>query len=168
MFPHSVLCPLWIGTGFDGQQHKGAHEVRRSGRRDNDVSEFVADHAQLSLQPEVVLRRTTVRARKGDSLERLASRYGVSASSVAGWNKISSSARLKTGQRLTLLLPRSVSSKSAGRTSSSKKSKVAASRKKSASSKAVAKTKSRSKTTKSSTTTVKRASGSSAKVASKK
>ena len=142
--------------------------VRRSGRRDNDVSEFVADHAQLSLQPEVVLRRTTVRARKGDSLERLASRYGVSASSVAGWNKISSSARLKTGQRLTLLLPRSVSSKSAGRTSSSKKSKVAASRKKSASSKAVAKTKSRSKTTKSSTTTVKRASGSSAKVASKK
>ncbi len=143
--------------------------VRRSGRRDNDVSEFVADHAQLSLQPEVVLRRTTVRARKGDSLERLASRYGVSASSVAGWNKLSSSARLKTGQRLTLMLPRSVSGKSVVRSSSSKKSKVSASSKKRSSSKAVANTKSRAKSAKSSQTRpTRKVSGSSAKVARKK
>jgi membrane-bound lytic murein transglycosylase D len=138
--------------------------VHRNGRRDNDVSEFVADHAQLSLQPEVVLRRTTVRARKGDSVARLAARYGVSASSVASWNKLSSGARLKTGQRLTLMLPRSVSSKSVARSSSSSKSKVAS--RSSSASKKVAKTQSKAKTSK--TAKVKKTSGSSSKVASKK
>jgi membrane-bound lytic murein transglycosylase D len=138
--------------------------VHRNGRRDNDVSEFVADHAQLSLQPEVILRRTTVRARKGDSVARLAARYGVSASSVASWNKLSSGARLKTGQRLTLMLPRSVSSKSVARSSSSGKSKVAS--RSSSASKKVAKTQNKAKTSK--TAKVKKTSGSSSKVASKK
>jgi len=46
--------------------------VHRSGARDRDVSEFVADNAQLSLAPEVVLKRTVVRARKGDTLARQA------------------------------------------------------------------------------------------------
>ncbi|QCB45637.1 transglycosylase SLT domain-containing protein [Hydrogenophaga sp. PAMC20947] len=148
--------------------------VRRSGHRDNDVSEFVADHAQLSLQPEVVLKRTTVRARKGDSLERLASRYGVSASSVAGWNKLSSTSRLKTGQRLTLMLPRSVSGKSVAGSSSSKKSRSVASRKKSSSGKTASKSKSRSVAAKdkrirtSTASAGKKSSGSSSKVARKK
>ncbi len=82
--------------------------VRRSGARDRDVSEFVADNAQLSLAPEIILNRTQVRARKGDSLARLASRYGVSATSAAGWNRMSAGQRLKPGQRVTLFLPRSV------------------------------------------------------------
>lgn len=82
--------------------------VHRSGARDRDVSEFVADHAQLSLAPEVVLKRTVVKARKGDTLARLAQRYGVSAGSVASWNGLSASSRLKAGQRLTLMLPRTV------------------------------------------------------------
>jgi membrane-bound lytic murein transglycosylase D len=145
--------------------------VHRSGRRDNDVSEFVADHAQLSLQPEVVLKRTTVRARKGDSLERLASRYGVSASSVASWNKLSSTTRLKTGQRLTMMLPRSVSGKSVGRSSSSNKSRAVVSRKKSSAGKTASRSKSRSVATKEKkirTSTAKKTSGSSSKVASKK
>ncbi len=136
--------------------------VRRSGHRDNDVSEFVADHAQLSLQPEVTLKRTTVRVRKGDTLDRLAARYGVSASNVASWNKLSSKARLKTGQRLTLVLPRNVSSKSVARSSSSKKSKTVASRKKSTAGKSATKSKTRSVATKS-----KKTSGSSSKVARK-
>jgi membrane-bound lytic murein transglycosylase D len=82
--------------------------VHRSGSRDRDVSEFVADHAQLSLTPDIVLKRSVVRARKGDSLSTLAQRYGVSAVSAAGWNRLPVNARLKKGQRLTLMLPRSV------------------------------------------------------------
>ena len=81
--------------------------VHRSGSRDRDVSEFIADNAQLSLAPEVVLKRTVVRARKGDTLARIADRYRVSAVSVAGWNGLAVNARLKAGQRLTLMLPKS-------------------------------------------------------------
>lgn len=82
--------------------------VHRSGARDRDVSEFIADHAQLSLAPDVVLKRTVVKARKGDNLARLAQRYGVSAVSAAGWNRMSVNERLKAGQRVTLMLPRAV------------------------------------------------------------
>ena len=34
----------------------------------DDVAPHVADNAQLSLAPEIVLRRTAVRARRGDTL----------------------------------------------------------------------------------------------------
>ncbi|MFP8778226.1 transglycosylase SLT domain-containing protein [Hydrogenophaga sp. RWCD_12] len=80
--------------------------VRRSGARDRDVSEFVADHAQLSLTPDIILKRSVVKARKGDNLARLAQRYGVSAASAAGWNNMSVNERLKPGQRVTLMLAR--------------------------------------------------------------
>ena len=46
----------------------------------------VADNGQLSLAPDVVLKRTTVKARKGDTVASLAQRYGVSAANVAEWN----------------------------------------------------------------------------------
>jgi membrane-bound lytic murein transglycosylase D len=82
--------------------------VRRSAMRNSDVSEFVADNAQLSLQPEIILRATTVRARKGDNLAKLAARYNVSPVSAAGWNRLAVNAQLKKGQRLTLMLPKSV------------------------------------------------------------
>ena len=83
--------------------------VHRSGARDRDVSGFVADHAQLSLTPDIILKRSVVRARKGDNLATLAQRYGVSAVSAAGWNRMSVNARLKPGQRVTLMLARPVS-----------------------------------------------------------
>jgi len=82
--------------------------VPRSAHRDADVPEHVADNGQLSLQPEIILQRTTVKARKGENLARLASRYGVSAVSAAGWNKLAVNARLKPGQRVTLMLPQRV------------------------------------------------------------
>ena len=80
--------------------------VRRSGARDRDVSEFVADHAQLSLTPDIILKRSVVKARKGDNLARLAQRYGVSPVSAAGWNRMSVNEKLKPGQRVTLMLAR--------------------------------------------------------------
>ena len=83
--------------------------VPRNEQRNDDVPEHVADNAQLSLQPEIILQRTTVRARKGENLARLAKRYGLSPTTVAGWNKpLSAQARLKTGQRVTLMLPQRV------------------------------------------------------------
>lgn len=88
--------------------------VPRSGQRNSDVPLHVADNAQLSLQPDVVLQRSVVKARKGENLARLAQRYGVSAVSVAGWNKLAVNASLKPGQRVTLMLPKRVSLASGG------------------------------------------------------
>ncbi len=101
--------------------------VPRSQTRNGDVPLHVADNGHLSLQPEVTLRRSSVRARKGDTLSRLASRYGVSAVSVADWNRLAINARLKPGQRVTLMLPqRSAVASSRG----AKKSVKVATRKK--------------------------------------
>ncbi|QHE76634.1 transglycosylase SLT domain-containing protein [Hydrogenophaga sp. PBL-H3] len=83
--------------------------VPRTGQRNTDVPLHVADNAQLSLQPDIVLRRSVVKARKGDTLARLAQRYNVSAVSVAGWNKLAVNAALKPGQQVTLMLPKRVS-----------------------------------------------------------
>jgi membrane-bound lytic murein transglycosylase D len=79
--------------------------VHRNGRNNADVPEHVADNAQLLLQPEVILKRTTVRARKGDNVMTVARRFGVSATSVAEWNNISINSPLKKNQALALMLP---------------------------------------------------------------
>ncbi|WP_430407628.1 transglycosylase SLT domain-containing protein [Hydrogenophaga sp.] len=89
--------------------------VPRTDKRNGDVPGHVADNAQLSLQPEVTLARTTVRARQGENLARLARRYGVSPVSVADWNKLAVNAPLKAGQRITLLLPKRATMASSAR-----------------------------------------------------
>jgi membrane-bound lytic murein transglycosylase D len=80
--------------------------VPRGGRHDNDVPVQLADNGQLSLQAEMILRRTLVRARKGENVARLANRYGLSPVSVAGWNKLAVNAALKPGQSVVLMLPK--------------------------------------------------------------
>ena len=82
--------------------------VPRSEQHNRDVDVRVADNGHLSLQPETILRRASVKARKGDNLARLAGRYGVSPVSAAGWNKLAVNAPLKLGQRVTLMLPKPV------------------------------------------------------------
>ncbi len=79
--------------------------VRRAAGLNVDVAEHIADNGQLSLAPEVVLRRTTVKAGRKDTVASLAKRFAVSAASVAQWNKISTSASFKTGQAVVLYLP---------------------------------------------------------------
>jgi membrane-bound lytic murein transglycosylase D len=82
--------------------------VPRSERVENDVTEHVADNGQLALAPEpppITRHRTTVKARRGDSVAALAKRYGQSAASVAEWNRMSAFASLKTGQHVVLYLP---------------------------------------------------------------
>ena len=101
--------------------------VARTAQMNVDVASHVADNAQISLAPEVVLRRSSVKARKGETVETIARRYGVSAASVAEWNNVSASSVFKLGQQITVFLPlksRSASS-SAGARSNAKNSRNA-------------------------------------------
>ncbi len=95
--------------------------VLRTAKRDHDVSEHLADTAALALSPERVLRKQTVKARKGETLAQLARRHGVAVKQVAEWNDLASSAKLKTGQSLTLMLPVRAASKTASAKGGSKK-----------------------------------------------
>ena len=79
--------------------------VPRSGSSQGDVTSQVADHGQLSLAPEIVTRRTVVRAGKRDTVASIASRYKLSASQVADWNNVGTSAGFKAGQQIILHLP---------------------------------------------------------------
>ncbi|AGX87693.1 transglycosylase SLT domain-containing protein [Candidatus Symbiobacter mobilis] len=79
--------------------------VRRSNGIRHDVSERVAENSYLALAPEVVLRKTWVRARKKESVAQLAARYKLSAASVAQWNKVSSSVTFAKGQKVLVYLP---------------------------------------------------------------
>jgi membrane-bound lytic murein transglycosylase D len=79
--------------------------VPRQGHLDNDVTEHLAENGQLSLAPEVVLRKIFVKARKGDTLSVLAARHGVTASNMANWNNLRENAKLNTGQNLAMFVP---------------------------------------------------------------
>jgi membrane-bound lytic murein transglycosylase D len=70
-----------------------------------DVSEHVADNAQLSLAPEIVNRKASVKAGKRDSVASIAKRYSVSANDVADWNDTKVGAAFKAGQQVVLYLP---------------------------------------------------------------
>ena len=79
--------------------------VPRNARIETDVSSHLADNGQVSLAPDIVLRRTTLKARKGESVASIASRYGLAAGSVAGWNQVGAAAGFKRGQAVVLYLP---------------------------------------------------------------
>ncbi|AEG93422.1 transglycosylase SLT domain-containing protein [Ramlibacter tataouinensis] len=77
----------------------------REGKLDRDVTGHVADNGQLNLSPEVVTRRTVVRAGANESVASIARRYRLSATQVADWNKVGSTALFRTGQQVVLYLP---------------------------------------------------------------
>ena len=79
--------------------------VPRTALMEKDVSSHVADNAQVSLAPEIILQRTTVKARKSESVISIASRYGLAAASVAGWNSVGANAAFKKGHQVVLFLP---------------------------------------------------------------
>lgn len=104
--------------------------VPRSARMAQDVTSHVADNGQISLAPEVVLRRTVVRAGKGENVASIARKFKVTPDTVAQWNKVSTSASFKSGQQVVVFLPPSARSKN--RSASAKrasKSKVVATKK---------------------------------------
>ena len=106
--------------------------VPRSTTTRQDVTEHVADHGQIALTPEIITRRTTVRAGKRDSVASMAKRYRVSAANVADWNSVKPGAAFKAGQQVVLYLP--VQMKTAG----AKPGKAGAERKQTASKKSPA------------------------------
>ncbi len=79
--------------------------VPRSIQLDTDVAINVADNGQLTLAPEILLKRTVLKAGKKDSVASLAKRYQLSPASVAEWNKVSATAAFKAGQQIVLFLP---------------------------------------------------------------
>ncbi|MDB5928662.1 MAG: Lytic transglycosylase, catalytic [Polaromonas sp.] len=79
--------------------------VPRSAQVETDVSSHVADNGQVTLAPEIVLRRTTVKARKGESVASIASRYGVAAANVASWNGVGAESAFRMGHQVVLYLP---------------------------------------------------------------
>ena len=79
--------------------------VPRSAAIRQDVSSHLADNGQLAFTPETVTRRTSVRARKGETVASLARRYKLSAASVADWNDVRANAAFKAGQQVVVYLP---------------------------------------------------------------
>jgi membrane-bound lytic murein transglycosylase D len=79
--------------------------VPRTAKMNQDVSSHVADNGSLGLAPEVIKRRTTVKAHKGDTVASIAKRFKVSTSAVAEWNQVATSASFKAGQAVVVYLP---------------------------------------------------------------
>ncbi len=79
--------------------------VPRSAKMEEDVKLQVADNAQVSLAPEIVTRKTNVKARKNETVASIAKRYGLSAASVAEWNGVSASSAFKMGHQVVVYLP---------------------------------------------------------------
>ncbi|HEU4623065.1 MAG TPA: transglycosylase SLT domain-containing protein [Burkholderiaceae bacterium] len=69
-----------------------------------DISSDVVESAALLYDPEVRLRRTTVAARKGDTLVSLAKRHGVSVAQLREWNS-GARDRPSTGQTFVVYRP---------------------------------------------------------------
>ncbi|WP_051001525.1 transglycosylase SLT domain-containing protein [Melaminivora alkalimesophila] len=80
--------------------------VPRAATTRQDVSSHLADNGQIAFAPEIVTRRTTVRAAKrGETVAAIARRYQVSAADVADWNDVKPSGRFKPGEAVTMYLP---------------------------------------------------------------
>ena len=90
--------------------------VPRNSEKQGDVGSHVADNGQLSLAPEIVTRRTVVKAGKRDTVASIASRYKLSAEQVADWNNVGPSAGFKAGQQVILHLPVRAAARSPVRT----------------------------------------------------
>jgi membrane-bound lytic murein transglycosylase D len=78
--------------------------VSRATSNQQDVASHVADNGQLSLAPEVTLRRTTVKAGRNESVATIARRYKVSPAQVAEWNDVGATAAFRAGQPVTVYL----------------------------------------------------------------
>ena len=79
--------------------------VPRTAKMLDDVTSHMADNGQLSLAPETVTRRSTVKAGKKDSVASIAQRYRLSVSQVADWNNVSASTLFQLGQQVVVYLP---------------------------------------------------------------
>ncbi len=79
--------------------------VPRAAGTGADVSEHVADNGQIAFTPEIVTRRTAVRAGKRDTVASIAQRYKVKAADVADWNDLKLTGKFKAGEKVVMYLP---------------------------------------------------------------
>ncbi|RYF73256.1 MAG: LysM peptidoglycan-binding domain-containing protein, partial [Comamonadaceae bacterium] len=79
--------------------------VPRTPRVTSDVTAAIADTGQVSFQPEIVTRRTTVRAGRNDSVASIAKRYRVNPANVAEWNDVKGNHAFKRGYSVVVYLP---------------------------------------------------------------
>jgi membrane-bound lytic murein transglycosylase D len=86
--------------------------VPRGANSGQDVTSHVADTGQVSLSPETVLRKTSVRVGRGATVVNVAQKYKLSAASVAQWNNVAVTASFKPKQAVVLFLPQSQPRKS--------------------------------------------------------
>jgi membrane-bound lytic murein transglycosylase D len=96
--------------------------VPRAANSQKDVSESVADRGQVTLTPEMISVRKSIRAGKADTVATLAKRFNVSPANLAQWNKVAANARFKPGQALVIFV--NVPAGSAGKLSSKRKPAV--------------------------------------------
>lgn len=81
--------------------------VPRAAHIEQDVTSRVADTGQVSLSPEIILKKTIVHVGKGATVANIAMKYKVTAANVAQWNNVSASASFKNKQAIVLFLPQS-------------------------------------------------------------
>jgi membrane-bound lytic murein transglycosylase D len=95
--------------------------VPRSNQLETDVAVNLADNGQLSLAPDVILKRTLLKAGKKDSVASLAKRYRINPSSLAEWNNLRPSSAFNVGQQIVIYLPAKAKSTTQGRVRSTNK-----------------------------------------------
>jgi membrane-bound lytic murein transglycosylase D len=79
--------------------------VPRTADNQKNVSSHLADNGQIAFTPEIVTRRTTVRAGKHETVASIARRYKVRPADVADWNDVKASSRFKPGESVVMYLP---------------------------------------------------------------
>ncbi len=79
--------------------------VPRGARVQEDVQATVADTGHLSFQPEIVTRRTVVKAGRNDSVASIARRYRLSPANVADWNDVKTGHVFQRGGQVVVYLP---------------------------------------------------------------
>lgn len=79
--------------------------VPRSAQHKNDVSEHIADNAQLSLAAEVALVKRRVVLSKPETVLAFAKRTGQTPANVAAWNNMSVNASFKAKQTAVIWVP---------------------------------------------------------------
>ncbi len=96
--------------------------VPRAANSQKDVSESVADRGQVTLTPEMIRVRKSIRAGKADTVATLAKRLNVSPANLAQWNKVPANAKFKPGQALVIFV--NVPASSAGKLSGKPKAVI--------------------------------------------
>ncbi|RZI93082.1 MAG: hypothetical protein EOP78_11960, partial [Variovorax sp.] len=79
--------------------------VPRSATVREDVAALVADTGHLSFQPEIVTRKTTVKAGRNENVTTIARRYRLSPASVADWNDVKPGHAFPRGYSVVVYLP---------------------------------------------------------------